>query len=394
MDSLGIYISVPFCRSKCTYCNFASRVYPAALHPRYVARLCAEIRGAAERTAKWGVEIPRRVESVYLGGGTPTLLSPELWRELWMALRQEFDIAKTAEITLECAPGQLDDSMLDAVVQCGVNRISFGVQSFIDREAAVSGRLHTREVALRDLARARFAGIERVSIDLIAGLPGQTMDSWRQSLETLLGTGAGHASVYMLEVDEESRLGRELLTGGGRYHAAAVPTEELTADLYEVAIACLAERGLHQYEISNFARPGQESRHNLRYWKRQPYLGFGLDAHSLLRTPAGSALRFETTAVFDEYVGVTAAPIVARELSPVEELEEAWFLGLRLREGVQWSALQAEFQAAPEKDGVLAAHAIVEELCGLELVSNQGGAVRLTPRGVLFSNEVFARFLT
>ena len=225
-----------------------------------------------------------------------------------MVLRQEFDIAKTAEITLECAPGQLDDSMLDAVVQCGVNRISFGVQSFIDREAAVSGRLHTREVALRDLARARFAGIERVSIDLIAGLPGQTMDSWRQSLETLLGTGAGHASVYMLEVDEESRLGRELLTGGGRYHAAAVPTEELTADLYEVAIACLAERGLHQYEISNFARPGQESRHNLRYWKRQPYLGFGLDAHSLLRTPAGSALRFETTAVFDEYVGVTAAP--------------------------------------------------------------------------------------
>src|ERR1700679_364057 len=180
MNSLGIYISVPFCRSKCTYCNFASGVYPAALHPRYVARLCAEIRGAAERTAKWGVEIPRRVESVYLGGGTPTLLSPELWRELWRALRQEFDIAKTAEITLECAPGQLDDSMLDAVVQCGVNRISFGVQSFIDREAAVSGRLHTREVALRDLARARFAGIERVSIDLIAGLPSQTMDSWRQ----------------------------------------------------------------------------------------------------------------------------------------------------------------------------------------------------------------------
>ncbi len=397
MDSAGIYISVPFCRSKCTYCNFASGVYPAALHPRYVARLCAEIRGASERAAVWGAEIPRRVESVYLGGGTPTLLSPELWRELWVVLREEFDIAKTAEITLECAPGQLDDPMLDAVVECGVNRLSFGVQSFIDQEAAVSGRLHTREVALRDLARVRFAGIERVSIDLIAGLPGQTMDSWRQSLETLLGTGAGHASVYMLEVDEESRLGRELLAGGGRYHAAAVPSEELTTDLYEAAIACFAERGLRQYEISNFARPGQESRHNLRYWKRQPYLGFGLDAHSFLRTRADSALRLQNTAVLDEYIGTPAAPAVARELSRSEELEEAWFLGLRLRDGVQWSALEDEFGRRSThpagNDGVMASHFIVEELCGLELLSNDGGAVRLTPRGMLLSNEVFTRFL-
>jgi oxygen-independent coproporphyrinogen-3 oxidase len=408
MNSLGIYISVPFCRSKCTYCNFASGVYPTALHPRYVARLCAEIRGAAERTAACGAEIPRRVESVYLGGGTPTSLSPELWRELWLALRQEFDIAKTAEITIECAPGQLDDPMLDAVVQCGVNRLSFGVQSFIDREAAIIGRLHTREVALRDLERARCAGIERVSIDLIAGLPGQTKDSWRQSLEVLLGAGVGHASVYMLEVDEESRLGRELLAGGGRYHAAEVPNEELTIDLYETAIASLAGCGLGQYEISNFARPGQQSRHNLRYWKRQPYLGFGLDAHSLLRTPAGATLRFQNTAVLDEYVGAPAAPIVTRALSRSEGLEEAWFLGLRLREGVRWSVLQAEFQvrfddefdefgrrpARPAgNDGLMAFHPIVEELCGLELLSNDGDAVRLTARGMLLSNEVFARFL-
>jgi oxygen-independent coproporphyrinogen III oxidase len=396
MDSLGIYISVPFCRSKCTYCNFASGVYPAALQPQYVARLCAEIRSAAGRAAKWGVEIPRRVESVYLGGGTPTLLAPELWRQLWAVLRQEFDIAKTAEITLECAPGQLDDRMLQAVAECGVNRLSFGVQSFVDREAAVSGRLHTREVALRDLARVRCVGIERVSIDLIAGLPGQTRESWRQSLETLLGTQVGHASVYMLEVDEESRLGRELLAGGGRYHAAAVPTEELTADLYEAAIACFAERGLRQYEISNFARPGEESRHNLRYWKRQPYMGFGLDAHSLLRTTVGSALRFATTAELDEYMDAPAAPTVVHELSRSEELEEAWFLGLRLREGVLWSALEEEFgrrSRFPAGDAVVDSHAVVEELCAFGLLTNDGGAIRLTRRGVLLSNEVFVRFL-
>jgi oxygen-independent coproporphyrinogen III oxidase len=393
MDSVGIYISVPFCRSKCTYCNFASGVHPAALYPRYVARLCEEIRGVAE--SRGAAEIPRHAGSVYLGGGTPTLLSPELWRELWVVLRQEFDIAQTAEITLECAPGQMDDRMLDAVVACGVNRLSFGVQSFVDREAAVSGRLHTREMALADLARVRRAGIERVSVDLIAGLPGQTAASWQESLETLLSTGVEHASVYMLEVDEDSRLGRELLLGGARYHAHSAPTEDLTADLYEAAIAGLQKQGLAQYEISNFARLGQESRHNLRYWKRQPYLGFGSDAHSMLRTEEGSALRFENTAVLDEYLARPPAAI-ARRLSPSEELEEAWFLGLRLCEGVQWSELEDEFGhlERPTGDGSLMAfQPVVEELCELELLTNERGTVRLTPRGILFSNEVFARFL-
>ena len=226
----------------------------------------------------------------------------------------------------------------------GVNRISFGVQSLVDREAAATGRFHTRAMVLRDLERVRSAGVRNLSIDLIAGMPHQTAASWQESLEVLAATGVQHASIYMLEIDEESRLGRELLAGGSRYHARTVPSEELTADLYESAIAFLEDHGLWQYEISNFARASGSSRHNLKYWRRQPYLGFGLDAHSMVRTREGVALRFSSTAVLAEYLrGPT--PQEVRLLGSTEELEEAWFLGLRLRAGVAWQDLAAEFGA-------------------------------------------------
>jgi oxygen-independent coproporphyrinogen-3 oxidase len=339
------------------------------------------------------------VDSIYLGGGTPSVLSPALLQELAHALRQEFAIAPAAEITLECAPGQLDDPALAAILAFGVNRLSFGVQSLVDREAAATGRFHTRAVVLRDLERVRSAGLRNLSIDLIAGMPHQTSASWQESLEVLAATGVEHASVYMLEIDEDSRLGRELLAGGSRYHARTVPGEELTADLYESAIASLEENGLRQYEISNFARaaddaqtsPGRQSRHNLKYWRRQPYLGFGLDAHSMLRNRHGSALRLSTTAMLAEYL----RPPVDKDLedvhplSPSEELEEAWFLGLRLREGVKWQALAEEFGSGRVEVFL----PVVRELCELELLTGEDGVFRLTRRGVLFSNEVFARFL-
>jgi oxygen-independent coproporphyrinogen-3 oxidase len=399
MDSLGIYISVPFCRAKCSYCNFASGVSSVSAHEQYVARVCADIRSARRRLGSWGVAISEQVDSIYLGGGTPSVLSPALLRELTHTLRQEFAIAPAAEITLECAPGQLDDTALAAMLAFGVNRISFGVQSLVDREAAATGRFHTRAVVLRDLERVRVAGLRNLSIDLIAGMPHQTSASWQESLEVLAATGVEHASVYMLEIDEDSRLGRELLAGGSRYHARTVPGEELTADLYESAIASLEENGLRQYEISNFARaaddaqtsPGRQSRHNLKYWRRQPYLGFGLDAHSMLRNRHGSALRLSTTAMLAEYL----RPPVDKDLedvhplSPSEELEEAWFLGLRLREGVKWQALAEEFGSGRVEVFL----PVVRELCELELLAGEDGVFRLTRRGVLFSNEVFARFL-
>src|ERR1700678_2199506 len=252
MNSLGIYISVPFCRAKCTYCNFASGVSTAGAHRQYVDRVCEEIRKLRGRLP--GAVVPEQVDSVYLGGGTPSVLSPALLGELAHTLRQEFAITPAAEITLECAPGQLDDPTLAAMLEMGVNRISFGVQSLVDREAAATGRFHTRAVVLKDLERVRSAGLRNLSIDLIAGMPHQTAASWQESLDVLVATGVEHASIYMLEIDEDSRLGRELLAGGARYHAQAVPSEELTADLYETAIASLDSHGLRQYEISNFAR--------------------------------------------------------------------------------------------------------------------------------------------
>jgi oxygen-independent coproporphyrinogen III oxidase len=387
MNSLGIYISVPFCRAKCTYCNFASGVSSVSAHEQYVARLCSEIRTLRQRLGE--ALIPEQVDSIYLGGGTPSVLSPALMGQLAHTLRQEFAVTPEAEITLECAPGQLDDPALAAMLALGVNRISFGVQSLVDREAAATGRFHTRAVVLQDLERVRSAGLRNVSIDLIAGMPHQTAASWQESLEVLVATGVQHASIYMLEIDEDSRLGRELLAGGSRYHAGTVPSEELTADLYESAIPFLEQNGLRQYEISNFARAGRQSRHNLKYWRRQPYLGFGLDAHSMLRTPQGSALRFSNTAVLAEYLRGPETAEEVRRLSPAEELEEAWFLGLRLREGVAWQALAAEFG----RDPVEIFLPVVRELCNLDLLTDEAGLVRLTSRGVLFSNEVFARFL-
>ena len=192
----------------------------------------------------------------------------------------------------------------DAFRTAGVNRVSLGVQSFVDQEAASVGRLHKREIVLDDIARLRAAGIANINVDLIAGLPHQTRESWEQSLDELIATGVPHASVYMLEVDEDSRLGRELIAGGQKYHAHFVPDDDLTAEFYEVACERLNAAGIEQYEISNFARAGYESRHNLKYWTRQPYLGFGVDAHSMLRSAevarCGSRIRMRSRNMWPE----------------------------------------------------------------------------------------------
>src|SRR5271166_2067006 len=204
-DALGLYLSIPFCRSKCTYCNFASGVYPASEQARYVDRLIEDMEAAGVWAEQMNVKLPRRVDTVYLGGGTPSLLAPEFLARLFDAMRSHFDFDPDAEITVECAPGQLGDEMLEALAASGVNRVSLGVQSFIDREAASSGRLHNRAIVLADVLRLRAARITNLNIDLIAGLPGQTFDSWQESLmvmAALADAGVPHASVYMLEVDE------------------------------------------------------------------------------------------------------------------------------------------------------------------------------------------------
>ena len=348
-----------------------------------------DLRGLRQHVKRWEAALPNTVDSIYLGGGTPSLLAPDLIRQLFTDLRREFAVMPTAEITAECAPGTLEPAVLDVWAECGINRVSFGVQSFVDSEARATGRLHTRAIALDDIRRAQDAGLRDVNVDLIAGLPGQALDSWHESLGVLVDTGVDHASIYMLEVDDESRLGREMLARGGRYHAQAVPEDDQIAELYTEAIGFLAGHGLAQYEISNFARTGSESLHNLKYWRRQPYLGLGLDAHSMLRSRAGGALRFCTADAMDAYLAASgwSAP---RRLRRDEELEEAWFLGLRLSEGVSLAALREEFSAP----AVRACLPNVTQLADQGLVSFAGGdRVALTPRGRLLSNEVFARFL-
>ena len=385
--AVGLYISIPFCRSKCTYCNFSSGVHPAREHSRYVSRLVEDLHGAADWAAGAGAHLPRRADSLYLGGGTPSLLAPVLIETLFTAIRTVFAVDPDAEITAECAPGQLSDATLDAMAACGVNRVSLGAQSFIDNEAHDSGRLHSRSTIEDDLRRLRASGIDNINIDLIAGLPGQTLTSWEESLTALLGSGVPHASVYMLEVDEDSRLGRELLGGGARYHAALVPGEDAIARMYERAIERLAAAGLAQYEISNFSRPDRESRHNLRYWQRRAYLGLGLDASSALYGSRG-LLRATTGDDLKAYLAGSQPP-ETEWLGPGRRHEEAWFLGLRIDAGVEIAALEREFD--PEL--VAPALRAAERMAADGLLAIQDGRVRLTARGRLLSNEVFQEFL-
>ena len=393
-NALGLYIAIPFCRSKCTYCNFASGVYPASEHARYVDRLVNDLQSAGEWAGQVNVNLPRRVDTVYLGGGTPSLLAPGLIQNLFTAIRANFHLDADAEITVECAPGQIAGETLDALVAAGVNRVSLGVQSFIDREAQSSGRLHSRAIVEDDLRRLRAAGIRNINLDLIAGLAGQTFASWQESLNALIGAGVPHASVYMLEVDEDSRLGREMLAGGVRYHAELVPNDDAIARMYTQAIDSLATAGLAQYEISNFCLPGFASRHNLRYWQRRPYLGLGLDASSMLRAPRSSraeipnVLRATTSDDLTAYLGASQ-PLETTWHSPASQLEEAWFLGLRLNAGVRVADLQSEFGLS----AVTPALEVVSRLAEEGLLLSEGGVVRLTARGQLLSNDVFQEFL-
>ncbi len=263
----GVYISYPFCSQKCTFCNFASGVLPRELEESYLPALQAEI---AAHEWQW------TPDTVYLGGGTPSRMDLG-------ALDRILDTVPGRpwiEATIEAAPGSITADAAAAWRKAGLNRVSLGVQSFVARELARTGRKHRAETVAADVATLRAAGIANHNIDLIAGLPGQTRESWNESLDWIERLAPAHVSVYMLEVDQDSRLGLEILNNGSRYGASDAPTDDLTVELYEAAVDRLQVMGIERYEISNFARPGFESAHNLKYWRLQPYVGFGADAHS------------------------------------------------------------------------------------------------------------------
>ncbi len=399
---LGLYISVPFCRTKCSYCNFASDVFSKSAYENYVARVVEDVANSRQLASELGCRFDETADSIYLGGGTPSILEAAQLQRIFAAVRGQFAVTPDAEITVECAPGTLTSALIEILRQCGVNRVSLGVQSFVDQEAQSVGRLHKRTIVLEEIARLRKAGLSNISIDLIAGLPHQTPESWAFSVSQTIATGVPHVSVYMLEVDDESRLGRELIAGGSRYHAHFVPNEDATADFYEQACEMLASAGIAQYEISNFARAvprsNNQSSHNLKYWTRQPYLGFGVDAHSFLAVDDHQAIRFATPDSLDAYMNRarhTVTPVSAQAA-----IEESFFLGLRLNRGIDPSRLLSLFMNCHpdpelvEGEGPAVWESAIESCIRDGLLERQGTTLRLTGRARLLSNEVFARFLT
>jgi oxygen-independent coproporphyrinogen-3 oxidase len=324
----------------------------------------------ALQTELQATDWPWTPETVYLGGGTPSRIDPLQFH----AILDVIPGRPWAEATIEAAPGGISGDLARAWRDAGINRVSLGVQSFIPRELARTGRKHSAEIVEHEIAVLRNAGIDNFNIDLIAGLPGQTRESWNASLEWIERLQAPHVSVYMLEVDEDSRLGAEILAFGKRYGAPETPSDEAIAEFYETAVERLAAIGIRRYEISNFSKAAFESRHNLKYWRREPYLGFGADAHSF-----DGASRWQNVESASEYVDRRRqqhSPVAARTLA---EPGEEFFLGLRLAEGIDadWSHYKESVERF-EQDGLL---------------EIRGSHLRLTSRGVLLSNEVFAQFV-
>ena len=357
-----MYVSYPFCAQKCTYCNFASGVFPRELSEAYPEAVRAELLAVQWQ---W---IP---ETVYWGGGTPSQMDSSILA----SIHAEIPGRPWREATIEAAPGGITREKAAAWQAAGINRVSLGVQSFITKELARTGRKHTAEVVEHEVAILGESGLTNINIDLIAGLPGQTGQSWKESLDWVERLGAPHVSVYMLEVDDDSRLGSEILTLGKRYGAPDVPTEDQVAEFYELAVERLASIGIARYEISNFARPGFESIHNLKYWRREPYLGFGADAHSF-----DGEMRWQNVESAAEYVQrwQEGRPVIA-ERTAADAAGEPFFLGLRLSEGIPAASVRS-------RPGV-------ERFLREGLLEESSGRLRLTPRGVLLSNEVFAELI-
>ena len=365
----GVYISFPFCQQKCTYCNFSSGVFPRDLVPAYLDTLIAEIEAA---------EFLSEPDTLYLGGGTPSLLEIPQLAKILAAL----PAVNWREATLEASPTTVTQERAAGWARLGINRVSLGVQSFVPTEAAATGRKHTPEVVAEEISLLKREGIENVNIDLIAGLPHQTKRSWQTSLDWVSRLQSLHVSVYMLEVDDQSLLGEELRRGGKRYAADDVPSDEETADFYSAAVDRLARMSIFRYEISNFAKPGYESAHNLKYWNMEAYLGFGSDAHSF-----DGKKRWANASSPAEYVkrfwDQGSARVQVSQIDGNRRVEDRLMTGLRQMSGIRFSP--NEFAAYERQLEAMAANGWLE--------LTRDNTWRLTPAGVMFSNEVFQQFL-
>jgi oxygen-independent coproporphyrinogen-3 oxidase len=371
---LGLYIHIPFCSAICNYCNFNRGLFDAALKEQYVAALLREIAAQGDGSP---------ADTIYFGGGTPSLLEPAEIASIIETCRHNFAVALDAEITMEANPETVTPERLVGFREAGVNRLSFGVQSFRDEELQRLSRLHSASRAAEAFAMARRAGFDNISLDLMMWLPQQTIAQWLESVDALIALGPDHASLYILELYPNAPL-RDTMA---RSKWSLAPDDD-AAEMYLEAMARLDAAGYEQYEISNVARSGRESRHNLKYWTDGEWLGFGCGAHSTRR-----AVRWKNLSSTTEYVAAVASGgqlgVERRELHGREALEEALFTGLRLTRGIDVHAVKIRYNAD------------VWEIYGAELepfreaglLIYDGRLLRLSRAGMLLANEIMSQFL-
>jgi oxygen-independent coproporphyrinogen III oxidase len=389
---LGLYLHIPFCSSICNYCNFNRGLYDEALKTRYVEALRREIASApeglpadpasAEATA--GPPEPcAKADTIFFGGGTPSLLEPNEVASIIQSVRDRFDLDPGAEITLETNPETVDRAKLERFRAAGVNRISFGVQSFVDAELTRLGRIHSADRARAAIRDARAAGFDNVSLDLMMWLPGQSVATWLGNVDALVDAAPDHASLYLLELYPNAPLKEEMARAGW-----SLAPDDDAAEMYVRAMEILERAGLAQYEISNVARPGMASRHNLKYWTDGEWLGFGCGAHS---TRGG--VRWKNVSGTEDYISRVTSGLDPgtdrRVLSANDRLEEALFTGLRLSEGIDIEAAGARYG----RDVCVHYGKALEPFLQEGWLVHDGPRLRLTRVGMLMANEVMAIFV-
>lgn len=376
----GIYLHIPFCATRCHYCNFATGGYESEVAERYTQAIIREIQAAVESDH---VDSMKDVDTIYFGGGTPTTLSVAQLTRILEQLHKTFEISPTSEVTTEANPGSVSAHYLAALRQSGINRISFGVQSFDDCELQMIGRTHTADEARRAIDVARVAGFENISLDLIAGLPEQSLTTWKRNLNEAFSLDPEHLSVYLLELYKDAPLLHRIERG-----EIGPVDEELTVASYFELVDEASRRGYQHYELSNWARPGRQSRHNLKYWKGETYWAFGVSAAGYDRLS-----RWSNTRNIHEYLDriENAQSPVAESitLSDEDRQGEALFLQLRLNEGVDLAKHEAHF-------GVDVLERYGTDLARLRsagLIEVKDGILRISRAGSVLANEVFEIFV-